>query len=102
MTISDGKIAGAVIAGVVILICCFLNGKKCRKRQPRHVEEIQPNESSLERHQPQDSLNGHIPLPGFGFGSRQVAVTQPVKFCTIYHGLKSTLLRINVSLIRSV
>ena len=71
MTISDdGKIAGAVIPAVVILICCFLkNTKKCRKRPREHTEETEQNESSLERQQAQDSLNGHIPLPGFGFGS---------------------------------
>ena len=82
MTISGGKIEilviGAVIAAVVILTCCFLkNGKNCRPRQ--QTEETEQNESSLEREQAQDSLNGHIPLPGFGFGS-----TLPVKFCTIY------------------
>ena len=82
MTISDGKIAagGAVIAAVVILICCFLkNTKKCRVRPREHTEETEHNESNLERQQDQDSLNGHIPLPGFGFDS-----TLPVKFCTIY------------------
>ena len=70
MTISDGKIAGAVIAAVVILICCFLkNTKKCRKRPLQQTEETEQNESSLERQQTEDPLNGHIPLPGFGFSS---------------------------------
>ena len=86
MTISDGKIAGAVvIAGVFILMCCFLkNCKNCRKG-PRlntvETEETEQNESNLERQQSQDQLNGHIPLPGFGFDS-----TLPVKFCTIRGG----------------
>ena len=78
MTISDGKIAGAVIAAVVILMCCFLkNGKICRKRPRLQSGETPENESSLERHQAPDPLNGHIPLPGFRFDS-----TLPVKFCT--------------------
>ena len=80
MTISDGKIAtgGAVIAAVVILICCLLkNGKRCRKRPRLQSGETHENESSLERQQAPDTLNGHIPLPGFGFDS-----TLPVKFCT--------------------
>ena len=78
MTISDGKIAGAVIAAVVILMCCFLkNSKSCRKRPRLQSEETPENESSLERNQAPDHFNGHIPLPGFGFGS-----TLPVKFCS--------------------
>ena len=90
MTISDGKIAGAVIAAVVILMCCFLkNGKKCRRRPRLQSGEPPVNESSLERNQASDPLNGHIPLPGFGFDS-----TLPVRFCTIrgriYYKTQST------------